>query len=63
MPPECIYAIFTHPDNSCLFRDVKCVGTRNVLKAEPDYKLVSLCVLYICLDASSHLSVLMGVSL
>mmetsp|Transcript_7504 Transcript_7504/g.19972 ORF Transcript_7504/g.19972 Transcript_7504/m.19972 type:complete len:318 (+) Transcript_7504:109-1062(+) len=63
VPPECIYAIFTYPDNSSLFRDVKCVGGRNVTKAEPNFKEVEveqrgeLRVLWICRQYSTWLKV------
>ncbi|GIL81725.1 hypothetical protein Vretimale_1315 [Volvox reticuliferus] len=40
--PEVPFAIFTHPDNSALFRDVKRVGARHVLKTEPRYKEVQV---------------------
>ncbi|GIL58587.1 hypothetical protein Vafri_13524 [Volvox africanus] len=40
--PEVAFAIFTHPDNSALFRDVKRVGARHVLKTEPRYKEVQV---------------------
>ncbi|GLC41311.1 hypothetical protein PLESTB_001076700 [Pleodorina starrii] len=42
VPPEVPFAIFTHPDNSALFRDVKRVGARKVLKTEPGYKEVQV---------------------
>ncbi|GLI69824.1 hypothetical protein VaNZ11_014528, partial [Volvox africanus] len=40
--PEVAFAIFTHPDNSALFRDIKRVGARHVLRTEPQYKEVQV---------------------
>ncbi|KAG2439892.1 hypothetical protein HYH02_010522 [Chlamydomonas schloesseri] len=42
VPPEVPFAIFTHPDNSRLFRDIQRVGQRKVIKTEPAYKEVQV---------------------
>ncbi|PNW73637.1 hypothetical protein CHLRE_13g566750v5 [Chlamydomonas reinhardtii] len=42
VPPEVPFAIFTHPDNSSLFRDIQRVGQRKVIKTEPAYKEVQV---------------------
>lgn len=42
VPPIVPFLIFTHPDNSRLFRDIQRVGRRNVLKTEPKYKEVEV---------------------
>ncbi|KAI8477292.1 MAG: hypothetical protein J3K34DRAFT_515945 [Monoraphidium minutum] len=42
VPPSVLFEIFTHPDNSAAFRDIKRVGFRKVLRSEPGYKLVEV---------------------
>ncbi|GFR49873.1 hypothetical protein Agub_g11975 [Astrephomene gubernaculifera] len=42
VPPEVPFAIFTHPDNSAIFRDIQRVGSRKVIKTEPGYKEVQV---------------------
>ncbi|KAL6748720.1 hypothetical protein V8C86DRAFT_2872269 [Haematococcus lacustris] len=40
--PEVLFAIFTYPDNSKLFRDVQRVGQRKVVTLEPNFKVVEV---------------------
>ncbi|KXZ49462.1 hypothetical protein GPECTOR_21g688 [Gonium pectorale] len=42
MPPSVPFAIFTHPDNSKLFRDIQRVGQRKVIRTEPLYKEIQV---------------------
>lgn len=42
VPPEVIFAIFTYPDNTAIFRDIQRVGGRKVIKAEPGFKVVEI---------------------
>ncbi|MEW5307089.1 MAG: hypothetical protein WDW36_009507 [Sanguina aurantia] len=42
VPPDVIFALFTYPDNSALFRDVKRVGNRSVLSTAPGLKVLEV---------------------
>ncbi|GBF94316.1 hypothetical protein Rsub_06938 [Raphidocelis subcapitata] len=42
VPPETLFEIFTHPDNSVAFRDIRKVGYRKVLSNRPGHKIVEV---------------------
>lgn len=42
VPPDVIFALFTHPDNSGAFRDIKAVPYRKVVEQAPGWKVVEV---------------------
>ena len=40
--PSVLFAIFAHPNNSALFRDIKCVRNRKILQESPGLRVVEV---------------------